>query len=160
VNQFKGHGQDMQLSRIVSFLFMALTVACAPVVASRGSLLDSDRLAEVKVGASTREDVAKTLGTPTMVSSFDDKTWYYVGRKTEQYSFLDPEVIEQKAVELKFTDEGIVTGVRELSLADVQEVNSVERRTPTYGNDDTFIKQLIGNLSRPTPSTTSRREGQ
>jgi outer membrane protein assembly factor BamE (lipoprotein component of BamABCDE complex) len=69
-------------------------------------------------------------------------------------------VVEQKAVELKFNDEGIVEGVRELSVADMQEVDSIERRTPTYGNDDTFIKQLIGNLSRPTPSTSSRREGQ
>ncbi len=147
--------------KILSTLFvLGLLSACEPTIANRGNILDPDKLAEVTVGTSTREQVAATLGTPTMISTFDDKVWYYAGRQTEQYSFLDPEVLKQKAVEIKFNDEGVVTEVANLDLSEAQNVSPVERSTPTYGNDDTFIKQLLGNLSHPTPGVDTKREGQ
>lgn len=162
-NPFLNHksdgGQAMRL-KIFSLLVLGFLCACEPTIANRGNILDPDKLANVKVGTSTREEVASTLGSPTMVSTFDEKTWYYAGRQTEQYSFLDPEVIKQKAVEIKFNDEGIVTAMNDLDLSQAKDIDPVDRRTPTYGNDDTFIKQLIGNLSHPSPKTSSKHEGQ
>ena len=146
--------------KIITCTILALTLAaCEPTVANRGNILDADRLAEIKTGTSNREDVASKLGSPTQVSTFDDKTWYYIGRQTEQYSFLDPEVIKQKAVEIHFDDQGIVTAVNDLNLADAKDVDPVDRETPTYGRDDTLIKQLLGNLSHPSPMT-QKKEGQ
>ena len=150
----------MRLKILSSLLLIGLLSACEPTLANRGNILDPDKLQAVKVGTSTREEVANNLGSPTMVSTFDDKVWYYVGRQTEQYSFFDPEVVKQKAVELQFNDEGIVTAVNDLDLSAARDVSPVDRRTPTYGNDDTFIKQLLGNLSHPTPGTQARKEGQ
>ena len=145
--------------KTLSFLLLLTLMACEPTVANRGNILDADKLAEVKVGTSTREEVATKLGTPTQVSTFDDKTWYYVGRQTEQYSFLDPEVIKQKAVEIHFNDDGVVTSVTDLDLAAAKDITPVERATPTYGRDDTFIQQLLGNLSHPVPMQ-NKQEGQ
>ncbi|MBV8061490.1 MAG: outer membrane protein assembly factor BamE [Alphaproteobacteria bacterium] len=133
--------------------------ACEPTVATRGNILDPDRLAEVKAGTSTREEVATKLGTPTQISTFDDKTWYYVGRRTEQYSFFDPEVVEQKAVAIHFNDQGIVATIEPLDLTTAQDITSADGETPTYGRNDTFIRQLLGNLSHPTP-LGAKREGQ
>jgi outer membrane protein assembly factor BamE (lipoprotein component of BamABCDE complex) len=133
--------------------------ACEPTIANRGNILDADKLEEIKPGTSTREQVATGLGTPTYVSTFDDKTWYYIGRVTQQYSFLDPEVLKQKAVRIKFDDQGMVTEVSNLDLSTAQDVASVDRRTPTYGNDNTFIQQLLGNLAHPSP-ITKKQEGQ
>ncbi|HEU0117183.1 MAG TPA: outer membrane protein assembly factor BamE [Alphaproteobacteria bacterium] len=144
----------------ILFVFAGLLAACAPTIANRGNIIDPDKLAEIKSGTSTREEVVARLGTPTMVSTFDDKTWYYAGRNTEQYSFFDPEVMKQQAVEVKFDDQGVVTTVSNLDLSEAKDIDPVDRRTPTYGNDDTFIKQLIGNLSHPIPSTDTKHEGQ
>ena len=141
------------LSLTSLFLFLAMVNGCAPTVASRGNVLDSDRLAEIQAGTSTREDVATKMGTPTVVSAFDDKIWYYVGRQTEQYSFFDPQVKTQDAVVVRFDDNGVVTEVKRLDLADAYDVEPVDRKTPTYGQDNTFIQQLLGNLSRPVPKT-------
>ena len=133
--------------------------ACEPTVANRGNILDNEQVAEIKAGVSTREEVAAKLGTPTQISTFDDKTWYYIGRQTEQYSFFNPEVLKQKAVEIRFDDAGVVTSVTDLDLADAKDVDPVDRSTPTFGHDNTFIKQLIGNLSHPTPAQ-AKKEGQ
>jgi outer membrane protein assembly factor BamE (lipoprotein component of BamABCDE complex) len=146
--------------KILNLIFLALTLAaCAPTVANRGNILDADTLRDIKPGVSTREEVATKLGTPTQVSTFDDKIWYYIGRRTEQYSFLDPEVVKQKAVEVRFDDKGVVLAVNDLDLAGAEDIVPVDRATPTYGRDDTFIKQLLGNLSHPTPMQT-KQEGQ
>jgi len=58
-------------------------------------------------------------------------------------------VIKQKAVEVRFDDQGVVTAVNDLDLSQAQDVATVNRATPTYGNDNTLIQQLIGNLGHP-----------
>ena len=147
------------MKRIILIGLFGILAACEPTVANRGNILDPEKLADIKAGTSTREDVATKLGTPTQVSTFDDKTWYYIGRQTEQYSFLDPEVLKQKAVEIKFDDNGTVTAVNDLDLSNAQDVDAVSRKTPTYGNDNTLIQQLIGNLGHVSPKT-QKQEGQ
>jgi outer membrane protein assembly factor BamE (lipoprotein component of BamABCDE complex) len=138
-----------------SHVFLALGMAvllaaCEPTIANRGNILDADRLAEVKAGVSTREQVIASLGTPTEISTFDDKTWYYVGRQTQQYSFLDPEVMKQQAVEVRFDDKGVVTTVTKLDLADAKDVDMDPDATPTYGRTETLMKQLLGDVAHPT----------
>jgi outer membrane protein assembly factor BamE (lipoprotein component of BamABCDE complex) len=130
-------------------LFLLLN-ACAPTVANRGNLCDPDKLAEIKVNASTREEVANKLGTPTQVGTFDENVWYYFGRSTEQYSFLDPEVIKQQAVEIHFNDQGIVVALNVLDPNAAQDIDPVSRRTPTYGHETTVMEQLIGNVGSQT----------
>src|SRR6201999_2548498 len=107
-----------------------LLCACEPTMASRGNILDHDNLAEIKEGTSTREDVANKLGSPTEVSTFDDKTWYYVGRQTKQYSFLDPEVVKQQAIEVMFDDKGTVTSLQKLDLTQAQDIAMAPGETP------------------------------
>jgi hypothetical protein len=148
--------------RLLPFLILLGSVfvaACEPTIANRGNILDPDKVTEVKVGTSSREDVANTLGTPTHTSTFDDKTWYYIGRKTQQFSFYDPEVIEQKTIVVHFDDLGIVTAVNDLDMSTAEDIKPVDRRTPTYGNDNTLIQQLLGNLSNPRPAT-KKQQGQ
>lgn len=153
---------SMRLKRLYSFWILALILglsACAPNIASRGNIMDPDKLAEIKVGTSTREQVATTLGTPTVISTFDDKVWYYVGRQTKQYSFLDPETTKQDAYEICFDEQGVVIKLTKLDLASAHDIEPVDRATPARGNDNTFIRQLLGNLSHPVPKTSSGQGG-
>lgn len=137
----------------------ALLAACEPTVANRGNILDADRLAEIKPGTSTREEVATKLGTPTEISTFDDKTWYYVGRQTEQYSFLDPEVVKQQAVEVKFDDKGIVASLTKLDLSQAQDIAMAPGATPTFGRTETLMKQLLGDVAHPAMPGRSSNPG-
>jgi outer membrane protein assembly factor BamE (lipoprotein component of BamABCDE complex) len=132
---------------------LLLLGACEPTIANRGNILDPDRLAQVKVGTSTREEVIASLGTPTEISTFDDKVWYYVGRQTKQYSFLDPEVIKQQAIEVRFDDKGTVVALNKLDLASAQDIDMAPGATPTYGRDDTFLRQLLGDVAHPSVQT-------
>lgn len=142
---------------LVSLLLAGLG-ACAPTVANRGNIVEPEKLAEVKTGTSTREDVARIMGSPTQVGTFDENVWYYFGRSTKQYSFLDPEVVEQQAIEVHFDDMGIVTALNKLDPNEAQDISPTDRRTPTYGHETTVIEQLVGNLGRPGAMTGKDRK--
>lgn len=135
--------------RFLLFLCALPLAACEPTLATRGQILEPEKIAQIEIGKSTREDVANLLGSPTEIATFDEKVWYYIGRSTEQYSFLDPEVIKQKAVEVRFNDEGTVTAMRTFNPALAEDISPVGRKTPTYGHNTTFFEQLLGNLGRP-----------
>lgn len=139
------------LSMTTAMLMLGLTLAaCTPVVAKRGSAVEEEQLMQIKVGESTREDVAKLLGTPTQMATFDDKTWYYIGQRTEQEAFYDPELKEQKIVTIEFTPEGKVASVNKSGAELARNIDPVDDKTPTYGKDLTIVQQLLGNLGHPT----------
>ena len=151
--------QAMSPFVLIPFCLLMALAACEPTIANRGAILEADKLATLKVGTSTREDVATQIGTPTQISTFDSKIWYYIGRKTQQFSFLDPEILEQKVIEIRFDDQGVVTALQTIDPANTEDIHPVDRRTPTYGNDSTLIQQLLGNLARPTP-LGKKQQGQ
>jgi outer membrane protein assembly factor BamE (lipoprotein component of BamABCDE complex) len=65
--QTSSHIKVTFVKLLLSLLLVVIVSACAPVVANRGNILDDDKLAEIKTGESTREEVATKLGTPTHV---------------------------------------------------------------------------------------------
>ena len=133
-------------------------VACSPVVATRGNLIDDDRFTQIAVGRSTANDVANLFGSPTTVSTFDQRTWYYIGQRTEKVAFFDPEIVERRVLRVEFTQTGIVSRIDDLDLDDAQAVQLVERETPTLGRRLTILEQLLGNFGRF--NTPARVPGQ
>jgi len=127
----------------------ALTLsACALTVATRGNLVDDTRLAQIQPGVTTRDDVAYLLGTPTTTSTFEKNIWYYIGQRTEKSAFFDPEIVERRVVEITFDDQGVVREIEEIGLEDGQEIELVDRQTPTLGKQITFLEQMLGNFGR------------
>src|ERR1051325_5638108 len=81
--------------RLLRLGALALLLAgCAPTIDQRGNLPDETKLATIKPGLTTKETVSQLLGTPSSISTFNDKTWYYISRRTEQTAFFAPDVID------------------------------------------------------------------
>lgn len=127
----------------------AALVSCAPAVDQRGNLPNPDKLAEIHAGSTTKDEVAKILGTPSSVSVFNnDKSWYYISRRTSQTAFFDPDVLDQQVYIVNFDDQGVVKAVDHKVLEDGKEVTPVARATPAPGRELSFLEQLIGNLGK------------
>ena len=122
--------------------------ACGPVTATRGNLVDNDRLAQIQVGQTSANDVFALLGTPTSVSTFDSQVWYYVGERTEQLAFLNPDITERRVLMIRFDEAGTVADLAELDADDAIDVDPVGRETPTLGRQITILEQLLGNVGR------------
>ncbi len=135
----------------------AMIAGCTPTQSNRGNLVEDFRIAEVTPGISTRTNVLKSLGSPTTTAPFDDNVWYYIGQKMEKRGIFDPEVVDEKVVVVAFDDQGIVQTLQEVDNNRL-EVPTVDRKTPTSGNEVTLLEQLLGNVGKfNTPDSSPTR---
>ncbi|MDZ4734995.1 MAG: outer membrane protein assembly factor BamE [Rhodospirillaceae bacterium] len=125
-----------------------LAAACGGKYDVRGNEPDPDKVLAVHPGIDTRQQVSQLLGTPSTTSTFDPNTWYYISKRTEQYAFFDPDIIDQEVLVVKFDDGGLVSDMYIYGVEDGRIVEPVERTTPTYGQELTLMQQLIGNFGR------------
>ncbi len=124
--------------------------ACEQSVQVRGNIPDVDMVSKINPGIHTRVDIASLLGSPSTVSTFQDSKWYYIGQKTTQFAFFEPEVLERKVLVISFDDAGYVANTKTYGLEDGKIIDPVERITPTEGRELSIIQQLFGNLGRFT----------
>jgi outer membrane protein assembly factor BamE (lipoprotein component of BamABCDE complex) len=130
-------GQRPPILALAALSLAALALsACAATVAQRGNVPDVEKLEQVKLG-DTKDSVVQLIGSPSTIGTFTDKRWYYISRKTEKVAFFNPSTVDQQVVEVK-----------KLNLADAQDVDVVERKTPTAGKTITLFDQLVGNLGK------------
>ncbi|MBV8121960.1 MAG: outer membrane protein assembly factor BamE [Alphaproteobacteria bacterium] len=122
--------------------------ACSTTVEQRGNLPRSDLVAQIHPGKTTKDQVIKILGSPSSVSVFSDKDWYYISARTQQYAFFTPDVLDQQVYIVDFNDDGVVRGVEHKTLRDGKVVQPVARVTPAPGRELSFFEQLVGNLGK------------
>ena len=139
---------------VFCLLVLVYISACSPVVAQRGNLLDDHQMKEVIAGKHTRSDVLRILGSPTTQSTFNNDVWYYIGQKTEKHGILDDEVVDERIVAVTFMANGIVSSVKEQNSERV-DIPYARKKTPTHGNELTFMQQLLGNMGRFNAPQTS-----
>lgn len=129
--------------------------ACENPVHVRGHVTDPESIEAIKAGEYSEEDVLALLGTPSTVSTFNDRKWYYIGYRSSQFAFERPEVLERNVLVLSFDETGFLEGKEIFSLEDGREIEFVARETPTEGRDFTILQQILGNLGR-LPGSTGR----
>jgi outer membrane protein assembly factor BamE (lipoprotein component of BamABCDE complex) len=122
--------------------------ACSPIIQQEGNVPDPDQVVQINPGVDDKNRVMQLLGSPSAMSTFEDHTWYYISRRTEQTAFLDPDVTDQEVLAINFNDSNIVDDMKVYGLQDGRMVQPVQRVTPTHGNDLTIMQQLLGNLGR------------
>jgi outer membrane protein assembly factor BamE (lipoprotein component of BamABCDE complex) len=122
--------------------------ACDSPVFVRGHVSDPESIDVIEAGQHTQEDVLALLGTPSTVSTFDTRKWYYIGHKSTKFAFQHPEVLERNVLVLSFDETGFVSDKQVLTLADGREIKPIARVTPTEGRDFTIMQQLLGNFGR------------
>ncbi len=130
--------------------------ACEPIIAERGNMVDPERLAKISVGSS-KDDVIKAIGSPTSMGTFDENAWYYMGQRTSQESFFDPEVTDRRIVEIDFDTEDKVTRIKQSGLGTGNDIEMVDEITPAQGHETTLAEELFG---RPSDTDKKKKKDQ
>ena len=131
---------------------LAVLAACvSPRIDQRGNRPDEDQVVQISPGVDDKYRVAELIGTPSSISTFDDRTWYYISKRTETTAFFEPEVVDQQVLAISFTEDGIVDNMRIYGQEDGRTIAYVDRITPTEGHELTIVQQLFGNLGRFNP---------
>lgn len=122
-------------------------VACTPRIDQRGKVLEKEDLAKIQPGLSTREDVARHLGSPSSLSAFTDDVWLYIHKRTETVSFFDAKVLDQEVIKIQFSPTGVVEAIHE-GGAQGHDIAPVRRVTPSATGDQSWLEQIFGNFGR------------
>jgi outer membrane protein assembly factor BamE (lipoprotein component of BamABCDE complex) len=140
----------------VGLAVVMTATACTPRIDQRGNRPDEEQVVLINPGVDDKNRVAELIGTPSTISTFDDRTWYYISKRTETMAFFDPELVDQEVLAISFDEGGIVENMRVYGPEDGRTIAYVDRTTPTEGNELTFIQQLLGNLGRFNPEGDDR----
>ncbi|MEQ1789391.1 MAG: outer membrane protein assembly factor BamE [Rickettsiales bacterium] len=123
---------------------------------NRGYVKQADWKDAIKVGQTSKQEVAEKFGSPSTQSSFGVDTWYYISSRKEAIGFMKPSIVEQEAVDITFDSTGIVSSVNVYNQDNAKDFSLVKRTTPTEGHSLSFIDQALGNLGRfNNPGSTS-----
>lgn len=131
---------------VVSALLML--GACDPKTESRGNIPRDYQMEQIAVGTSTMDDVARALGTPSTVGTFDSRTWYYIGHHAEQWAFLDKSITDAQVLAMHFDDKQVLSRIDTYTEEDMRNIAYSSRETPTAGNELNVFQQILGNFGR------------
>lgn len=126
-------------------------------IETRGQFIQNDLVSELKAQKTTKAEVVRSLGTPTLVSLYGDNSWYYVERTTSQRAWLVPKIIGQRIVKIDF-DNDVVREVKIVNGVRGEDVLIVDEYTKTYGTELSGIQKFIKNFGRfNNPAKESRK---
>ncbi len=127
--------------------------ACDAQFNQRGFVPTPGSTEKLEVGAQSREDVVRLIGSPSAVSTFNPNVWYFISETQESYAFLKPEITQQKVIQITFNDSGRVAAIKNYDLAEARDIVMVQRITPTSGKELTVLEQVMGNVGKFNPAS-------
>lgn len=133
-------------------LVLFLAAACAPVYRNHGYVPQDNELADVKVGQSTRQDVADFIGRPSSMGMMTDSGWYYVGSRFKAYGAYEDREVDRQVVAVSFDGKGTVSNVERFGLNEGRVVVISRRVTESNIKSVGFLRQLLGNIGRISAS--------
>lgn len=141
------------VSRIRPVLRAALIVAagglligCSSIYRNHGYTPTEEDLAKVTVGVDTRDTVAETIGVPSVSGVLNGSGYYYISSRLRHYGATQPKVVSRELVAISFTNSGVVRNIERYGLEDGQVIALNRRITDSSVNDQTFLRQLLGNI--------------
>lgn len=136
-----------------------LAAACQPTINTHGHEVDTTQLSQIKPGVTSREEVARLLGSPSTKGTFEKESWFYISQRNEAKSFYQDKITEQDVVRIDFDANGIVMSVSAHGLELAQAVEPDPNKTRTMGNELTVLQQFVGNIGRFNSSPELRQQG-
>ena len=112
----------------------------------QGYAISQDALAQIRVGQS-QELVAVVLGSPQTINAFNEgSAWYYVQTKVSQTAFGLTTVTDRTVLAVYFDKNKRVADKAVYGVKDGKSFTIEGRKTPSYGEDKSFIESLIQSI--------------
>jgi len=138
------------MKNIVICLFvLVLTTSCLKKVESSGYSFDDIDLNSVRLGITTKDNVLKELGTPSIISRIDSTSpeiWIYYSDTQYGYMFFHPVVKNQEIVALSFDENNIVSMKKTYDIQARNNVNISDDSTPAKERNDSIVSDILNNI--------------
>jgi outer membrane protein assembly factor BamE (lipoprotein component of BamABCDE complex) len=138
----------MKLSYI-SIIISLFLISCAPVIKPHGYQLEDILLNEPQIiGKSTKGDLIKAFGSPSIKIEDVGNTWIYLGTAKEKKVFTRDEFKEQIIFAFNFNDENILISQEVYGQEQMLDLKFDKNQTYSYGENYSIIDQLYDAFTR------------
>jgi outer membrane protein assembly factor BamE (lipoprotein component of BamABCDE complex) len=142
----------MVMRKAMAFGFVALAglglSGCSSIRETRGYVQDQALVQSIQPGVDNQRSVEGTLGRPSYVSEYGDKTWYYVSSITGRRPFVRPRIQNHSVLAISFDAAGNVAQVDRSGIESVVFLSPDGDETPTLGRERGFLEDLFGNIGQ------------
>jgi len=138
-----------RIAPLAAAAMLALAVAACTSSAglvqqrTQGYEISDSAMQQIRAGQS-QELVTLVLGSPQSTNTFGDQSaWYFVETKVQQTSFGMTSIKSRTVLAIYFDKNKKVIDKAVYTLADGKVIAVESRRTPSFGEDRTFIDQIL-----------------
>ena len=112
----------------------------------QGYEISEDALAQIRPGQS-QDLVVAVLGSPQTINAFNEgSAWYYVQTKVSQTAFGMTSIQDRTVLAIYFDKNKKVADKALYGVKDGKSFTIEGRKTPSYGEDRTFLDQIIASI--------------
>ncbi len=143
-------GINRRLTSLGAVVLLSFTLAACTntftSVRTQGYEISESSLAQVRVGQS-QDLVVAVMGSPQTQGNFgNESAFYYVETKIEQTQFGLKMVKERTVLAIYFDENRKVKDKAIYTLQDGRLFAVETRRTPSFGEDRTFVEQILASF--------------
>ena len=130
---------------IIFFILLIILYSCSPVNKQHGYLLDdllisSEKIAEFQVNTTSKEDVYRAMGSPSIEIKDVNYVWIYLLSLKEKKVFEEDSLLFQNIFRFAFNEDGILINKNTLSEKDFKNIafslDKTKVRRDAYGITD------------------------
>ena len=138
----------MKLSYILIILSFFL-LSCAPVIKPHGYQLEDILLSEPqKIGISSKDDLIKAFGSPSIKIEDVSNTWLYLATTKEKKVFSKDEFKDQIIFSFNFDKNDILISQKIYNHEPILSFNYDKNKTYDYGSNYSILDQLYDAFTR------------
>lgn len=117
---------------------------------TEGNMPSKDDILSVQRGMDQAK-VREIMGSPSVISSLDHRTWIYMNSTMKRLAFFKPEELERNVVAVEFNLDGKVERVVQLTKENGKEVVISSDETPVMGTEEGFMQKYFGGVGAYMP---------
>ncbi|MCY4258690.1 MAG: outer membrane protein assembly factor BamE [Rhodobacteraceae bacterium] len=132
--------------------------ACSDIKTDHGHVPTEAELQAIKLNVTTSEEVLQTAGSPMVIDNLYAETWIYVDNQLQTRGGRAPRLSEQKVVALTFTEDGRVSRIDRLTMADAHDIAPSTETTEIYEGRLSIFDQLGRAFGRVDAQSIIRQD--
>jgi outer membrane protein assembly factor BamE (lipoprotein component of BamABCDE complex) len=130
---------------------LILLAGCSATYKNHGYVPSDSDLAELVEGVDIKATVDDVIGPPTSAGLMAGGDYYYVRSRVRTFGMFRPEVVERQILAISFDETDTIRNIERFGLEDGKTVALSRRVTDSSVEDNTFWRQVIGNIGNISP---------
>ncbi len=132
-------------------LSIFILTSCVTRHEKQGYMFELSDHEMIQEGITSKEKVLKIMGSPTIISDFDDEAWIYYSEDVKKLLFFLPDIEKRDVLVLRFDKFNVVNKLQKIDLADGAKVSFASNYTSVDSHKTGIFKSFFSNVGQVRP---------